>query len=42
MVHEVVAAEAHQYGQRLKVVEAFRKSGNLPQWMISTWSGDST
>jgi DNA-directed RNA polymerase subunit beta' len=29
-----LAAEALKYAKRLKVVEAFRKSGNKPQWMI--------
>jgi len=34
MVHEVSLQKRIKYAKRLKVVEAFRKSGNLPQWMI--------
>ncbi len=34
MVNEVSLQKRIKYAKRLKVVEAFRKSGNLPQWMI--------
>ena len=34
MVNEVSLQKRIKYAKRLKVVEAFRKSGNQPQWMI--------
>ena len=34
MVNEVSLQKRIKYAKRLKVVEAFRKSGNMPQWMI--------
>ena len=34
MKHETSLQKRLKYAKRLKVVEAFRKSGNKPQWMI--------
>ncbi len=34
MKHETSLQKRLKYSKRLKVVEAFRKSGNKPQWMI--------
>ena len=34
MINEVSLQKRIKYAKRLKVVEAFRKSGNQPQWMI--------
>src|SRR5437588_5196174 len=34
MKHETSMQKRLKYAKRLKVVEAFRKSGNKPQWMI--------